>query len=314
MTTAPWFGYHMPNYTFPGVAPEGLFEHVVTLACAAEAAGFGLVTVMDHLYQIGGIGPETEPMLEAYTTLSGLAARTNTVRLGTLVTGVTYRNPALLAKQVTTLDVISKGRAILGIGAAWNEAEHHGYGYEFPPIRERMDRLEEALTIAHLMFSQERPSFSGTHYRIDRALNSPRPIQPGGPKILVGGGGEQRTLKIAAKLADITHWFPGSPEMLAHKVEVLETHCAAVGRDPSTIERALSAPFVLIEHERDAEAALARLSPERRATARALTPPQAAEALRPYLDAGFVGFTFGNNQLPDLAAIALAGEFIRLVR
>ena len=130
----PFFGYHIPSFTFAGTPPEGLFERVVELAIAAEAAGFGLVTVMDHFYQIRGVGAETESMLEAYSTLAALAARTTSVRLGALVTGVTYRNPAILAKTVTTLDVISCGRAMLGIGAAWNEDEHRGYGVEFPPV------------------------------------------------------------------------------------------------------------------------------------------------------------------------------------
>src|SRR5436190_20251654 len=178
-----FFGYHMPNFSFPEVPPEGLFDHVAKLASAAENAGFDLVTVMDHFYQIGVIGSETEPMLESYTTLGALAARTRRVKLGTLVTGVTYRNPALLVKEVTTLDVISGGRAIFGIGAAWNEDEHAGYGFEFPPVRERMDRLEEALTITKALFSEERPSFAGTYYQIEDALNVPRPIQPGGPRI-----------------------------------------------------------------------------------------------------------------------------------
>ena len=194
----PFFGYHIPNFTFAGVSDAGLFDRVAELAVAAEMAGFDLVTVMDHFYQIGAVGAEEEPMLEAYTTLGALAARTERVMLGTMVSGVTYRNPALLAKTVTTLDVVSKGRAVLGIGAAWNESEHQGYGFEFPPIGRREDRLEEALTICKAMFTQERPSFEGRYYRIDRALNSPRPIQPGGPRILVGGGGEKRTLKLAA--------------------------------------------------------------------------------------------------------------------
>src|ERR1700716_911563 len=212
-----FFGFHMPNYTFPGVSKDGLFGRVVENARAAEAAGFDLVTVMDHFYQIRGVGPETEPMLEAYTTLSALAMQTSKVKLGTLVSGVTYRNPALLAKMVTTLDVISKGRAILGIGAAWNEDEHVGYGFEFPPIKERMDRLGEALTIAELMFTQDRPSFEGKHYRIVRALNVPRPVQPGGPKILVGGGGERRTLRLLAEHGGIGHWFGGNLEDLKRK-------------------------------------------------------------------------------------------------
>src|SRR5437763_2057328 len=191
-------GFQIPNYTFPGVTHDKLFEHVVSLATTAEKAGFDSVYVMDHFYQLPNIGPRTEPMLEAYTILSGIAARTTKVRIGALVTGVTYRNPALLAKIVTTLDVISSGRAILGLGAAWNEDEHRGYGIEFPPVGQRMDRLDEALAIARAMFTEERPTFEGRYYRVDRALNIPRPIQPGGPKIIIGGGGEQRTPKRAA--------------------------------------------------------------------------------------------------------------------
>ena len=164
---------------------------------------------MDHLYQIRGVGQEDEPMLEGWSVLAALARETTRVRLGTLVTGVTYRNPAMLAKQATTLDTISGGRAVLGLGAAWNEAEHAGYGYDFPPIGERMDRLDEALTIVRGDVRRGPPDRStARYYRIERALNVPRPVQPGGPPILVGGGGEQRTLRIAAKHADMTHWFP----------------------------------------------------------------------------------------------------------
>src|SRR5436189_2015426 len=189
---AAFFGFHMPTFTFRGVSNDRLFDRVVENAKAAERAGFDLVTVMDHLYQIRGIGPETEPMLEAYTTLSALATQTSRVKLAALVTGVTYRNPALLVKEATTLDVISKGRAILGSGAAWNEDENVGYGMEYPPIGRRLDRLDEALTIAKLMFTEERPSFEGKFYRIERALNVPRPIQAGRTKILGCGGGEKR--------------------------------------------------------------------------------------------------------------------------
>ena len=307
------FGYHMPNYTFPDTPPERLFERVVVTAQAAEAAGFGLVTVMDHFYQIRGIGPETDPMLEAYSTLAAIAARTSTVRLGALVTGVTYRNPAILAKTVTTLDVISGGRAVLGLGAAWNEDEHLGYGVEFPAIRERMDRLDEALTICRAMFSEDRPSFDGVYYRIDRALNVPRPIQVGGPKIIVGGGGEQRTLKIAAKYADITHWFPLGFDVLRHKTEVLARHCEAIGRDPATIQRTMATPVLLAANDRDSVRLLAGLPPERRGHVLAGTPAEAAERLRPYIDAGFSGFTFNNTVLPNEESIGLAGELIRLV-
>jgi F420-dependent oxidoreductase-like protein len=310
----PLFGYHIPSFTFPAIPPDGLFEHVVELAVAAEAAGFGLVTVMDHFYQIPGVGAETEPMLEAYSTLAALAARTSSVRLGALVTGVTYRNPAILAKTVTTLDVISGGRAMLGIGAAWNEDEHRGYGVGFPPVRERMDRLDEALTICRAMFTEERPTFVGRHYRVDGALNVPRPVSPGGPPILVGGGGEQRTLRIAAKHADMTHWFPLGLEVLRHKAEVLERHCEAIGRDPSTIRRTMATPVLVAANEREAAAILERLPPERRAHVSIGPPEQAAEALRPYLEAGFSGFTFNNPVLPTPEAIGLVGELLRLLR
>ena len=248
-----FFGYHMPSYTFPGVAAEALFDRLAENVAAAESAGFHMVTVMDHFYQIGGVGPEEQPMLEACTTLGAIAARTSHVQLGALVSGVTYRNPALLAKAVTTLDVISKGRAVLGLGAAWNESEHAGYGFEFPPIGRRLDRLDEALTICRLMFTEERPSFEGRFYRIDRALNSPRPIQPGGPKILVGGGGERRTLRIAARHADITNWF-GSLEDLKRKTDLLVQYCAEEGRDPATITRTIFSPVILVEDEREGRA------------------------------------------------------------
>jgi F420-dependent oxidoreductase-like protein len=309
----PWFGLHIPSFTFPDLPPERMFDRVVELACAAEEAGFGLVTVMDHFYQIQGVGPETDPMLEAYSALSALAVRTSKVRLGALVTGVTYRNPAMLAKTVTTLDVISGGRAMLGLGAAWNEDEHKGYGFDFPPIGERMDRLDEALTIAKAMFTEDRPSFEGRHYRIDQALNVPRPVQPGGPRILVGGGGEQRTLKIAAKHADMTHWFPLGMDALKHKTDVLARHCEAIGRDPATVERTMATPVFVVAKESDASAILDRLPPERRANVIAGPPEKAAEGLRPYLDAGFTGFTFNNPVLRTPESIAVAGELLKLI-
>ncbi len=311
--TRPFFGYHMPLFTFPGVADDQLFEHIVSLVQAAEKAGFDMVTVMDHFYQIRGVGPEEGPMLEAYTLLGALAARTSRVRLGTMVSGVTYRNPALLAKMVTTLDVVSGGRAILGLGAAWNEDEHRGYGFDFPPMRERMDRLEEALEICHLMFTQERPSFQGTHYRLDRALNNPRPIQPGGPKILIGGSGERRTLRMVARFGDISNWW-GSLDELKHKNDVLQAHCEAVGRDPSTIIRTIMAPVLLVNDVREADALMARIPPERRASLIAATPADAADALAPYREAGFDGFILRNAMLSTDEALGLAGELIALMQ
>lgn len=309
----PWFGLHLPNYTFPGPSPERLFDTVVAQARAAEEAGFSLVTVMDHLYQIDGIGPVTDPMLEAWSTLAALARETRRVRLGTLVTGVTYRNPALLAKTATTLDVISGGRAILGLGAAWNEVEHDGYGFAFPAVRERMDRLDEALTIIRAMFTEERPSYEGSHYRVHDVLNVPRPIQPGGPRVLVGGGGEQRTLRIAAKHADMTHWFPLGLNVLLHKSEVLAGYCDEIGRDPATIERTMAAPVIVADSAAESQSFLERMPPERRPHVKVGRPEQMADELRPYLDAGFTGFTFNNTFYQTAEQIAQVGELLRLV-
>ena len=308
------FGLHHPSYTFAGVPEDRLFDRVVENAREAEKAGFDLFTVMDHFYQIRGIGPETLPMLEAYTTLAAVAASTSRIKLSALVTGVTYRNPAVLAKQVTTLDVISKGRAILGIGAAWNEDEHVGYGIDFPPIGQRMYRLEEAVTIAKLMFTEERPSFEGKHYRIHRALNVPRPIQKGGPKILIGGGGEKRTLRILAKHGDIGHWFGAPLEDLKRKKQIFEEHCAQVGRNPKDVMLTLGIGVAIARNEQEGNAVLATLPEERRATTRFMTPEQAAEFLQPFVDAGFTGFTFNNPILPTAEAIAAAGETIKMVR
>jgi F420-dependent oxidoreductase-like protein len=319
MTTTPgsrpiWFGLHLPSYTHPDVPPERLFDRVVEQARAAEAAGFDVVTVMDHLYQIGGVGPVTDPMLEGWSVLAALARETSTVRLGTLVTGVTYRNPALLAKQVTTLDVLSGGRAILGLGAAWNEEEHQGYGFEFPPLRERMDRLDEALAIIRAMLTEDRPSFTGTHYQIDAVLNVPRPIQPGGPPILVGGGGEQRTLRIAARHADMTHWFPLGLETLQRKNDLLARYCEEIDRDPATIERTMATPVIVAETEAAAAAALERIPTERRPFVAAGTVEQVAGTLGTYIDAGFTGFTFNNTIYRTPEDIARVGELLRVVQ
>jgi len=231
MTT---YGLQLPKFTFD-VPDDRLFEHVAAMATAADGGGFSSLWVMDHFYQLLGLGGADDKMLEGYTLLGALAARTRTVTLGTLVTGVTYRNPALLAKEVTTLDILSSGRAVLGIGAAWYDVEHEGLGVDFPPVPERMDRLEEAVQICRLMFTEERPTFEGRYYRIKEARNIPRPVQPGGPKIMIGGSGPKRTLRAVAKYADISNVF-GGPDTLRKNVEILHNHCADVGRDPSEIK------------------------------------------------------------------------------
>lgn len=310
MNLMAFFGYHMPSFTFSDSAEADLFDQVATLARSAEAAGFELLTVMDHFYQITGVGKEEEPMLEAYSTLGALARETSKIRLATLVTGVTYRNPALVAKMVTTIDVLSKGRAVCGMGAAWNESEHVGYGFDFPPIKERMDRLEEALQIIKLMFSEDRPSFAGKHYRIERALNVPRPIQAGGPPILVGGGGEKRTLRLVARYADMSHWF-GSLEDIRRKRQILDRYCEEEGRDPASITRTMGSPVVLVENEGQVKSVMERMPPERRLMFKAATPEQAAEILQDYIEAGIEGFTFGN---PTLRTPDEFGRVARLIK
>ena len=236
MTLPLRFGLQFPRFSFPGVDDGDIFERVAAAAVTAEENGFDTVFVMDHFWQLPQIGPPDLPMFEGYSLLSALAARTRTARLGTLVTGVTYRNPALLAKTVTTLDAISRGRALLGIGAAWYEEEHRGLGFDFPPLKERFERLDEALRICRAMFTEERPSFSGAHYRIEGALNVPRPITPGGPPILVGGAGEKRTLRLVAEHADASN-LNAAIDDVPRKLDVLARHCADLGRDPATINK-----------------------------------------------------------------------------
>ncbi|MGD0386615.1 MAG: LLM class F420-dependent oxidoreductase [Solirubrobacteraceae bacterium] len=308
------FGLQIPSFTFPAVADRDLFGAIAEVAGAADESGFDSVWVMDHFYQIAMVGPRTDPMLESYTLLGALAARTNRVSLGTMVTGVTYRNPALLAKQVTTLDVVSGGRAILGIGAAWNEEEHAGYGFAYPPIGERLDRLEEALQICRAMFTQETASFSGRHYTVAEALNFPRPIRPGGIPILVGGGGERRTLALVAKYADACNIFGDLPTV-AHKLEVLARHCEAIGRDPATITKTRLGGLAIAASAQEAdrkgrEMARARGMDEERYSDYVIAgdPDSVCEQVATYLDAGLDGLIFNMHDAHEIEPVRLAGE------
>ncbi|MBV8950526.1 MAG: LLM class F420-dependent oxidoreductase, partial [Actinobacteria bacterium] len=227
------FGLQLPNFSL-GVPDSELFGRVAELARAGEDAGFTSLWVMDHFYQLPALGGPDQPMLEAYTLLGALARETSRVQLGTLVTGVTYRNPALLAKMVTTLDVISGGRAVLGIGAAWYDVEHEGLGVDFPPVKERMDRLEDAVRICRAMFTETAPTFSGRYYRIHEARNQPRPLQRNGPPIMIGGSGEKRTLKVVAQYADMCN-ITGDLATVRHRIDVLRSHCRDAGRNPDEI-------------------------------------------------------------------------------
>jgi F420-dependent oxidoreductase-like protein len=306
-------GLQIPNFTYEGVADADLFEKIAEIAVTAENNGFDSVWVMDHFYQLRQIGPPDNAMLEAYTLLGGLAARTKRVKLGTMVSGVTYRNPAMLAKIVTTLDIVSSGRAIFGLGAAWNEEEHIGYGFDFYTARERYERLREAVEIAQLMFSEQRPSFKGEHYEIKEALNSPRPVTPGGPPVMIGGSGEKWTLRLVAERADACNLF-GAADMIRHKISVIEQHCADVGRDPAEITKTRLGTLVLAKTHAEADAKLAKVAAQRkmsledtRASSTVGSPEDCAEQAQALLDAGLDGLLFNMMDAQDIEPIALAG-------
>lgn len=206
-------------------------------AGAADGAGFRTLTLMDHWFQMESQAPATDPMLDGYTALGFLAGQTERIELGLLVTGVTYRHPGLLAKTVATLDVLSGGRALLGIGAAWYEREHLGLGVPFPPVAERFARLEETLRICRQMWSDDDGAFTGEHYQLAETLCRPAPRQAGGPPVLIGGMGERKTLRLVAEHGDACNLFDAGTDVVRHKLEVLDGHCADVGRDPTTVRR-----------------------------------------------------------------------------
>jgi len=230
-------GLQIPSFTFAG-GPASIRATLADVARTAEEAGFASVWVMDHFFQIPPVGPAEQEMLEGYATLAYLAAVTERVKLGTLVTGVTYRHPGVLAKTVTTLDVLSGGRAYLGIGAAWFDREHHGLGVPFPPLGERFERLEETLRIVKQFWSGEARPFEGRHYQLAETLSSPPPLARPHPPILIGGMGERKTLRLVARYADACNLFAlAGTEALAAKLDVLRRHCDAEGRDYDAIEK-----------------------------------------------------------------------------
>jgi len=230
-------GIQIPSFTWPGGA-AAIGPTLKNVGQAAEAAGFSSLWVMDHFFQIEFVGKVDEPMLESYSSLAFLAGVTQRISLGTLVTGVIYRHPGLLAKTVSTLDVLSSGRAWLGIGAAWNERESHGLGVPFPPLKERFERLEEALQIVGQMWSGEVAPYAGKYYQLAETINVPAPLSQPRPRILIGGSGEQKTLRLVARYADACNLFArmGADELRA-KLEVLKRHCEAEGRPYEAIEK-----------------------------------------------------------------------------
>jgi alkanesulfonate monooxygenase len=233
-------GLHLTNFTWPD-GPAKIAQNLTRIAVAAEDAGLSSLSVMDHLWQIRGVGPAEDDMLEAYTALGYLAARTTRIELLAWVSAVVYREPGLLAKAVTTLDVLSEGRAWLGIGAAWNEDEAHGLGLPFPSTKERFERLEEALQICLQMWSESEEPYEGKHYSLGRTLNSPQSLSRPHPPILIGGGGEKKTLRLVAKYAQACNLFANMD--VARKLDVLREHCAEIGRDYDEIQKTVMLRF-----------------------------------------------------------------------
>ena len=231
-------GVHFVNFTLPG-GPENLGSTLASTAKAADEGGFSTFTMMDHWFQMEQFATAQDPMLEGYTSLGFVAGQTDQIMLSLLVTGVTYRHPGLLAKIVTTLDVLSGGRAMLGIGAAWYEREHQGLGVPFPPLAERFERLEETLLICRQMWSDDDGPYAGRHYQLAETICRPRPVQQPRPPILVGGSGEKKTLRLVAQYADACNLFATGRAEVRHKIEVLERHCADVGRDPAEIKKTI---------------------------------------------------------------------------
>jgi F420-dependent oxidoreductase-like protein len=302
---------HLPNFNYPGVGPEAVFEKLVEITATAQRAGFSSVTLMDHYHQIPPVGPPQNWMFEGCTMLAGLAARTETIALGLLVGGVTYRNPAQHAKITTTIDIISGGRAFHGIGAGWFEEEHEAYGYAFPPLRERFERLEDHLQIARAMFTEEQATVAGKHHSVSGAYNNPKPLR-GDIPIVVGGSGERKTLRMVAQYADGCNFF-GDPEQARHLLGVLEGHCERLGRDPAEITKTSMRTIAIAETEEAAQAKLdamraAGLHERRIAATVTGTPDQILENAQAFRDVGIEGLTFSMPDVHDLEAVALAGE------
>jgi F420-dependent oxidoreductase-like protein len=302
---------HIPNFNYPDVTNDQAFEKVLAIAQTAEKAGFSSVSLMDHVHQIGPVGPPSNWMFEGSTMLAAIAARTTKLTLGLLVGSVTYRNPAIAAKTTTTLDIISGGRAWHGLGAGWFEEEHRAYGYEYPPLKVRFEMLEEALQIARAMFTQPQSSFQGEHFQIDDAFNNPQPIR-GDIPILIGGSGERKTLRLVAKYGDGCNLF-GGPEQVEHLLGVLEKHCSDVGRDSSQITKTAMGR-VLIGATHEAAQAKVEVMRSRGVSDEALAmmtvgdPDTVGERVQALKEIGLEGYTMSMPDSYDLEAVDLVGR------
>jgi F420-dependent oxidoreductase-like protein len=296
-------GSQVAYFSWPD-APSSIGPTFGRIARNSEDAGLSSLWVMDHFFQIGTIGPPELDMVEGYTALAFAAGQTSRIELGTLVTGVTYRHPGVLAKTVTSLDVLSGGRAWLGIGAAWNVHEHRALGVPFAPVKERFERLEEALQICLQMWSGEDKPYSGRHYQLERTLNVPQSLRRPHPPILIGGGGEKKTLRLVAQYADACNLFDTGlgPEGLPHKLDVIRRHCDDVGRDYADIEKTVLARVALGEQRGEAPGDMSRASVD-----------ETVERFGRLSEAGIDTVIMGMVNNTDDAAYPLVAEVVRQV-
>ncbi len=319
-------GYQIPSFTYPGAGPDGVFDVVVRQAEEADSSGFDTVMVMDHFYQLPQLGEPDEYMLECYTLLSALAQHTRNARLSALVTGNTYRNPAVLAKIVTTLDIVSGGRAQLGIGAGWFELEHDAFGIEFGTFTDRFEKLEESLQIILPMLRDERPSLDGERYTVKDAINQPPPV--GRIPVMIGGSGEKKTLRMVAQYADDSN-MTAPPEEIPRKLDALAAHCERLGRDRSEITVTMQRNACIAPTHEQAVAELdeffgrrgldlSSMSPEEADQMRSVithgNPDEVAERFQGWLALGIDGFTVNsvaNGHVPE--RVSLLGETLAKV-
>lgn len=304
------FGLQVPRFTWPG-GPSELGPRLADIARAAEEAGFTSLWLMDHFIQIAAVGPESEDMLDSYTTLGYLAGVTRSARLGTLVTGITYRNVAHLGKIIATLDVLSGGRAVCGIGAAWFEREHRAYGWRFPPLKERYALLEDALQLLPQLWGPDSGPFEGKVISVPETLCVPRPLQDPHPPIMVGGSGERRTLRLVARYAHACNLF-GDADTVRHKLEVLGRHCEECGRDLSEIEVSQLSTALVADTEADLEAAAERVGLRGVWRDRAVVAT-VEQAIERFAELGEAGVQTAIVNMPDLGDTEPVQRFAQVI-
>jgi F420-dependent oxidoreductase-like protein len=303
------FGLQIPCFTFPGRPRANVYDVTRELAQRAEALGMDSVWLMDHLFQIPVVAPETDPILECWTALAALAADTTRIELGTLVAAAGFRPPSIVAKITSTLDVISHGRLVVGIGAGWCDWEHRAYGLPFPPIGARMERLEEAIRILRAMWTEERATFHGKHFQIDGAVCAPKPLRKPHPPLLIGGSGARVTLRLTAQYAQMHNLGVGGVREARRVLSLLREHCERLGTDYDAITKTRLTPILFADGPADAERRVRALCPagetEKGFRARTLigTPDEIAEQLRAFVDAGvdyFIASFFDVDALEPL--------------